>query len=95
MQSGLQRRLSDGWDASGRVEVLDHPGGRRFWSDEAKGRIVVESHAQTVRVVVATKPVDFRKGHDGLAATLVAIAAGHPKSRIDDLLPWNFQLSSS
>jgi transposase len=24
--------------------------------------------AQAVRVVVATKPVDFRKGHDGLAA---------------------------
>jgi transposase len=24
--------------------------------------------AQSVRIVVATKPVDFRKGHDGLAA---------------------------
>lgn len=24
--------------------------------------------AQAVRVVIATKPVDFRKGHDGLAA---------------------------
>jgi transposase len=24
--------------------------------------------AQTVRIVIATKPVDFRKGHDGLAA---------------------------
>jgi transposase len=23
---------------------------------------------QSVRVVIATKPVDFRKGHDGLAA---------------------------
>jgi transposase len=29
-----------------------------------------------------------------LKATLEAIARGHPKSRIDDLLPWNFQPSS-
>ena len=29
-----------------------------------------------------------------LTATLEAIAAGHPKSGIDDLLPWNFQPSS-
>ena len=24
--------------------------------------------SQAVRIVIATKPVDFRKGHDGLAA---------------------------
>lgn len=29
-----------------------------------------------------------------LTSTLEAIAAGHPQSRIDDLLPWNFQPSS-
>jgi transposase len=29
-----------------------------------------------------------------LKSTLEAIAAGHPKSRIDELLPWNFQPSS-
>ncbi|SHM71550.1 IS66 C-terminal element, partial [Roseovarius pacificus] len=29
-----------------------------------------------------------------LKATLEAIAAGHPKSQIDDLLPWNFNSSS-
>jgi hypothetical protein len=29
-----------------------------------------------------------------LQATLEAIASGHPQSRIDDLLPWNFQPSS-
>jgi len=29
-----------------------------------------------------------------LKATLEAIAAGHPKKRIDELLPWNFQPSS-
>ena len=26
--------------------------------------------AQTLRIVIATKPVDFRKGHDGLAAVV-------------------------
>ena len=30
-----------------------------------------------------------------LKATLEAIAAGHPTSRIDDLLPWNFDSLSS
>ena len=30
-----------------------------------------------------------------LKATLEAIAAGHPNSRIDDLLPWNFDSLSS
>ncbi len=29
-----------------------------------------------------------------LKSTLEAIAAGHPKNRIDDLLPWNFKPSS-
>jgi transposase len=29
-----------------------------------------------------------------MKSTLEAIASGHPKSRIDDLLPWNFQPSS-
>ncbi|MCH4541936.1 IS66 family transposase [Ochrobactrum sp. A-1] len=29
-----------------------------------------------------------------LKATLTAIASGHPQSRLDDLLPWNFKTSS-
>lgn len=30
---------------------------------------------------------------DYLKATLTAVANGHPQSRIDDLLPWNFRPS--
>ena len=30
-----------------------------------------------VRIVVATRPVDFRKGHDGLAAPLSVFARKH------------------
>ena len=33
-------------------------------------------------------------GNQHLEATLTAIANGHPQSRIDDLLPWNFKPSS-
>ena len=70
------------------------------------------SPSNRVRIVIATKPVAFRKQHDGLVAhvksvlrkdpftgtvfafrTLEAIAAGHPNSRIDELLP--FRPSSS
>ncbi|TKA84117.1 transposase domain-containing protein, partial [Sulfitobacter sp. 15WGC] len=29
-----------------------------------------------------------------LKTTLTAIANGHPQSRLDDLLPWNFKPSS-
>jgi len=32
--------------------------------------------------------------HAYLKATLQALAHGHPASRIDDLLPWNFRTSS-
>ena len=30
-----------------------------------------------------------------LKATLEAIASGHPNSRLDELLPWNFESASS
>lgn len=34
---------------------------------------------QTVRIVIAMKPVGFRKGHDGLAAMTMASWALHPR----------------
>lgn len=34
--------------------------------------------SQGVRILVATKPVDFRKGHDGLAALVQSILAEDP-----------------
>lgn len=30
-----------------------------------------------------------------LAATMTALITGHPMSRIDELMPWHFQLPSS
>ena len=42
-----------------------------------------------VRVMMATKAVDFRKGAEGLAV-LVREVNGHLNSQIDDLLPWAY-----
>ena len=48
----------------------------------------IASHIQTAKLN-GLEPYAWRK------ATLEAIAAGHPNSRIDDLLPWNFERPSS
>ena len=37
---------------------------------------------QTVRIVIATKPVDFRKGHDGLAAIAQGELGFAPKAGV-------------
>ncbi|WP_323040026.1 IS66 family insertion sequence element accessory protein TnpB [Gemmobacter sp.] len=37
---------------------------------------------QAVRIVIATKPVDFRKGHDGLAAMAHAELGFAPKAGV-------------
>jgi len=57
-----------------------HDEGGRAW-----GRIA--SLIETARIN-GVEPFAYLK------ATLEAIAAGHPKSRIDDLMPWNFTPSS-
>ncbi|WP_156461699.1 IS66 family transposase, partial [Aliiruegeria sabulilitoris] len=44
--------------------------------------------------LIATAKVNGVEPFAYLKATLEAIAAGHPQSRIDDLLPWNFKTSS-
>ena len=41
------------------------------------GAVLMISPSPAVRIVIATKPVDFRKGHDGLAA-LAERDLGHP-----------------
>ncbi|SDJ58545.1 IS66 Orf2 like protein [Aliiruegeria lutimaris] len=51
--------------------------------------------SQGVRVLVASKPVDFRKGHDGLAALVQSVLQEDPfTGTVDELLPWNFKPSS-
>ena len=37
---------------------------------------------QAVRIVIATKPVDFRKGHDGLASMAQAELSFAPKAGV-------------
>ena len=45
--------------------------------------------------LIETAKLNGVEPHAWLKATLEAIAAGHPNSRLDDLLPWNFASSSS
>ena len=45
--------------------------------------------------LIETAKLNGVNPHAWLRATLEAIAAGHPNSRLDELLPWNFDSSSS
>ena len=44
--------------------------------------------------LIATSKINGVEPFAYLKATLEAIVAGHPASEIDNLLPWNFSLSS-
>lgn len=44
--------------------------------------------------LIETAKINSIEPYTYLKATLEAIAAGHPKNQIDDLLPWNFKQSS-
>ncbi|SFQ78795.1 IS66 C-terminal element [Donghicola eburneus] len=44
--------------------------------------------------LIATAKVNNVEPFAYLKATLEAITAGHPTSRIDELLPWNFKPAS-
>jgi len=44
--------------------------------------------------LIATAKINGVEPFAYLKATLQVIAAGHPASKIDDLLPWNFTPSS-
>ena len=45
--------------------------------------------------LIETAKLNGVNPHAWLRATLQAIAAGHPNSRLDELLLWNFDSSSS
>jgi hypothetical protein len=51
LQGNAWFSLSGGVERIERLEVIAGPKGRRSWSDEAKARIVLESHAPGARVV--------------------------------------------
>ncbi|MYE02184.1 MAG: transposase domain-containing protein [Alphaproteobacteria bacterium] len=56
-----------------------------------------EGAAARARVasLIETSKLNGVKPHARPRATVEAIAAGHPNSRLDRLLPWNFDSSSS
>ena len=45
--------------------------------------------------LIETAKLNGVNPHAWLKATLEAITAGHPNSRLDELLPWNFARLSS
>ena len=59
--SGARLEVVPGYGACGRGGAV---GGDRLCAE----RVVMIFPSNRVRIMVATKPVDFRKGHDGLVA---------------------------
>jgi len=47
----------------------------------------------TIASLIETCKLNAVDPHDWLAQTLTAIAGGHPQSRIEDLLPWNYTVN--
>lgn len=66
-------------DNRGVVHFAGHDEGGHTW-----GRIAS---------LIATAKINGAEPFAYLKATVEAIASGHPASRIDDLLPWNFKPS--
>lgn len=93
---GLQTFLSDG-----RVEI-DSNGVENLIRPIALTRknALFAGHDQganawgRIASLIATAKVNDVEPFAYLKATLEAIAAGHPRSRIDELLPWNFKPAS-
>lgn len=65
---------------------------RPIWSTKNETASRVRQRIEAV--LDWSKAMGLREPFAYLKATLEAIAAGHPKSRIDELLPWNFAQSS-
>ena len=70
-----------------RALPLQHPTGPIVYGADQR-RSCLPSNIQTAKLN-GVEPYAWLK------ATLEAIAAGHPNSRIDDLLPWTFDSLSS
>jgi hypothetical protein len=74
LQGDTQFSLAGGVECVERLEVIAGPLGRRSWSDEAKARIVLESHAPGPCVVdVARRGLRLRLGR----------GAEHPRRILD------------
>jgi transposase len=69
LQGNAQFSLSGGVERVERPEMIAGPTGRRSWSDEAKARIVLESHAPGARVV------DVARRHGVAAQQVTGLAA--------------------
>ena len=59
------------------------------------GRTTKRNRRDGLASLLETAKLNRVEPYAWLKATLEAIAAGHPNSRIDELLPWNSPNSSS
>ncbi len=55
--------------------------------------MMMPSH--TVRILVATQPVDFRKGHDGLAALVQSVLKEDPFTHCRQVNAWHSPIGAA
>lgn len=93
---GLQTFLNEGHVEidSNQVENLIHPIALNRKNALFAGHDEGGKAWGRIASLIETAKIDSIEPCAYLKATLEAIAAGHPKSQIDDLLPWNFKPSS-
>lgn len=79
----------------GQITVFSGPERRRRWSEEERVRILCGSdrggqRAAIMYSLIGTAKLNARDPQAWLADILARIA-GHPVTRLDDLLPWNWR----